>query len=125
MNERFDTFVAERLRVTGIHAMPHSQLLHLSDKRLSTYIDHAIQATILQVQAGLHAMVKERIVVKEKWPATWQDAVKDRWFPAWAIRRWPVAYRTIDIDQKIYGPICTHQLSEPARTHLQWMMAKV
>jgi hypothetical protein len=31
----------------------------------------------------------------EKWPATWWDAFKDRWFPAWAQKRWPVEWVTL------------------------------
>jgi hypothetical protein len=31
----------------------------------------------------------------DKWPATWWDAFKDRWFPAWAKRRWPVEWRRL------------------------------
>lgn len=31
----------------------------------------------------------------ETWPATWWDAFKDRWFPAWAKRRWPVERTTL------------------------------
>jgi hypothetical protein len=26
-------------------------------------------------------------------PDTWWDHTKERWFPAWALRRWPVQYR--------------------------------
>lgn len=28
----------------------------------------------------------------DKWPATWWDAVKERWFPEWAQKRWPVEW---------------------------------
>lgn len=120
----YENIVAERLRWRESYAMPHSELLALPDKRLSTYIDHAIDATVLQISVGLHGMVKERVVVKEKWPETWWEAVKDRWFPKWAKTRWPVAYRTIDIDQKIYGPLCPHLFSEPHKTHLEWTRVK-
>lgn len=36
-----------------------------------------------------------------RYPATWWDAVKLRWFPAWALKRWParwVEYRAITQD---------------------------
>ena len=29
-------------------------------------------------------------VVEVRYPADWWQAVKQRWFPAWALRRWPV-----------------------------------
>ena len=27
-----------------------------------------------------------------KWPADWWQAFKERWYPAWATKRWPVEY---------------------------------
>lgn len=30
------------------------------------------------------------------WPATWWDAVKERWFPDWLLRRYPVEYKHAD-----------------------------
>ena len=27
-----------------------------------------------------------------KWPADWWQAFKERWFPAWVLKRWPVQY---------------------------------
>jgi hypothetical protein len=31
-----------------------------------------------------------------RWPTTWWDAFKERWFPNWALRRWPAAYSHAD-----------------------------
>jgi hypothetical protein len=33
-------------------------------------------------------------------PADWWQAVKERWAPAWALRRWPVKMRTEIVDVK-------------------------
>lgn len=33
------------------------------------------------------------------WPTTWWDAVKARWFPAWALKRWPAVYDGVDLTQ--------------------------
>lgn len=30
-----------------------------------------------------------------KYPANWREAVKDRWLPGWAKKRWPVRYRVV------------------------------
>ena len=30
-----------------------------------------------------------------EYPETWWDAVKERWFPAWAKKRWPVNWNTV------------------------------
>ena len=34
-------------------------------------------------------------------PADWWQAVKERWFPAWALRRWPVKYQRWTLDVKV------------------------
>jgi len=31
------------------------------------------------------------------YPADWWQAFKDRWFPGWALKRWPVKFRTFDM----------------------------
>jgi len=41
--------------------------------------------------------VAQRKLAQYKWPATWRDAFKERWFPEWAKRRWPVLYREVDL----------------------------
>lgn len=30
-----------------------------------------------------------------KYPVNWREAVKDRWLPGWAKKRWPVRYRVV------------------------------
>ena len=43
-----------------------------------------------------------RRIAEYRWPATWRDAFKERWFPEWAKRRWPVLYREVDL-QELYA----------------------
>jgi len=31
------------------------------------------------------------------WPLNWRQAFKERWFPGWAKRRWPVVYDHIEV----------------------------
>jgi len=81
---------------------------------------------IMQLTAYVTAMPKERIKVdvEEKWPATWRDAVKERWFPAWALKRWPVERKavSIHIDEQKYGPICPHLHADPADKHFEFLV---
>lgn len=37
-------------------------------------------------------------------PLNWIEAVKERWFPRWARRRWPVRYKVHLIEAKAYYP---------------------
>ena len=39
-----------------------------------------------------------------QWPAGWWQAVKDRWFPAWALKRWPVQYDGVEVEWRALYP---------------------
>ena len=39
-----------------------------------------------------------------KYPCDWWAAFKVRWFPQWALRRWPAEYKKIVIDVKAIYP---------------------
>ncbi len=38
--------------------------------------------------------------LEERWPADWWQAFRERWFPAWWLRRWPVRYKSVSIKEK-------------------------
>ncbi len=43
-----------------------------------------------------------------KWPDTWWDAFKDRWFPDWLKDRYPVTWRMYDFDARFLYPSINH-----------------
>lgn len=45
--------------------------------------------------------VGERVV---EWPADWWQALKDRWFPRWALARWPVVHARETIEARDLFP---------------------
>ncbi len=62
---------------------------HISVKYIPTSVDELV------IQLTAFVLAEEVQVIKRdyKWPATWWQAVKERWLPGWARRRWPVIYR--------------------------------
>jgi len=40
-----------------------------------------------------------RFLLTYRWPTTWRDAFKDRWFPGWLKTRWPVQYTKISLTE--------------------------
>lgn len=38
------------------------------------------------------------------YPLNWKEALKERWFPKWAITKWPIKYKDIEIDVKALYP---------------------
>jgi hypothetical protein len=51
--------------------------------------------------------------VRVEYPADWWQALKARWFPAWAARRWPVRYHTVSWSPEVVYPLIA--LPEDAR----------
>lgn len=51
------------------------------------------------VQAIITWEAARRRLIEYRWPAKWQDAFKERWFPEWAKRRWPVRWKRIMLDE--------------------------
>lgn len=70
----------------------------------------------------------ERIRIKERWPESWWEAFKERWFPTftrWGVLR-PVRYRTIDVDRKVYAAVCPHHVpfhrdNQRPEVHVQYL----
>jgi hypothetical protein len=51
-----------------------------------------------------------------KYPATWRDSFKERWFPKWLLARYPVAYRVHEINTTTLYP--NFRISVPDQTHV-------
>jgi hypothetical protein len=43
----------------------------------------------------------ERKLQDYKWPATWWDAFKVRWYPLWLLKRHPAKFKTIELKELI------------------------
>jgi hypothetical protein len=56
--------------------------LRSSRSHLSAHVHYSLEALIA-------TWVDPKPII---YPTTWWDAVKHRWFPDWALRRWPVHY---------------------------------
>ncbi len=62
----------------------------------------------------LHAEIFGEDVCQERvrWPADWREAFKHRWFPRWALKRWPVRWRSRTLKVKAVYPAFRPQLPE-------------
>jgi hypothetical protein len=67
-------------------------------------------------------MPDENIEVHKSWPKDWWQAFKQRWFPDWAIRRWPVEMSRIDVCERRYKAVCPHiEAPSDRNVCLAWM----
>lgn len=74
---------------------------------IETYESH-LRELIYQLDTYMLGLPDERIVVNERWPADWWQAVKERWLPWWLLQFWPVKYRELKIDEQKYKAVCPH-----------------
>jgi hypothetical protein len=113
------TVVAERVRFTMKERLADNLHRHLE---VTSEYDARIRETVVRMASYVLAMPKERIQIHEAWPEDWWQAFKERWFPGWALKRWPVKYRTIHVDEQKYGPVCPHlDVPGPGR-HVEFML---
>lgn len=68
--------------------------VRLEGVRVDVDRDIVLRATVQQIQWFLMGRVVEDQHVS--WPATWWDAVKDRWLPRWLKGRFPPVFKTYD-----------------------------
>ncbi len=113
-------YVAERIRLGSIEYFSDAALGTM-DAELESFLDQAIEGVGLRLRAYVYAMPKETIEIHLKYPDDWWQAFRERWFPDWWLRRWPVVYDLIDISEKRFGPVCPHLAGSHNTDHLQWM----
>jgi hypothetical protein len=66
----------------------------LTNVKMHPAISHNYECAVAQLT---NIIAGERI--KEiRWPLDWWQHLKERWFPKFALKRWPVRYHTFKID---------------------------
>jgi hypothetical protein len=94
----------------------------LRDARLDLLADHAANQLVLRLSAYVVGLPTERISVHRQWPADWVQAFKERWFPAFLLRRWPVRYERLDVDEPRFGAVCPHLKTADHSAHLRFLV---
>lgn len=115
MNEALDQIVLERFRVAVSREIAATDLLIEPKVTLRPAWD--VNCLIVILTGFLYG---ERIESGyRKWPKTWWDAFKERWFPVWACKRWPVVYTELTFDIKaIYQKFRPKLPNNPYRIYL-------
>jgi hypothetical protein len=87
-------------------------------------IDCKTMDLLLSLETYVMGLPEKTIIIHEKWPTDWWQALKERWWPRWALRRWPVEYKHLDIHETIYKAVCPHVTSKENRLCFQWLSEK-
>lgn len=76
---------------------------------------------VLQLEAKLAAGPKQTQVMKQlRYPAEWWSALKVRFFPAWALARWPAKWTTVDVVLETLR-VCPHIGSHRGIEHVLFL----
>ena len=81
--------------------------------------DHMTLALTAWVAAGAEHV---EIARYETVPASWWQAVLERWAPAWWLRRYPLHQRWIPVSYR-YSRVCPHVDVPDPRAHVAYMVA--
>jgi hypothetical protein len=60
---------------------------------VNCFLEGMAQDVVVRIKVAVLGREMER--EEATYPANWWQAVKERWMPAWAKKRWPVKYRKI------------------------------
>ena len=118
----YKRYAAEKVRLNVDRSIDTREMdATRSRAKMESAFDIAENSMLLQLTTYMHGMADERVQIDKKWPKTWWDAFKERWFPKWILSRWPVEYDRIYVDQVIYKAVCPHLQDDEQNQHLEWM----
>lgn len=66
---------------------------------------------VMQIRADVAAQSIDP--VSYRYPSTWWDAFKERWFPSWALGRWPARHTSGELNAVVIYP----QIKLPQEGH--------
>lgn len=70
--------------------------------KFDSWIEHTAQSMVLSMRTEV---LGQRLMrVDESYPSTWWDAVKLRFYPKWALKRWPSRMTHITVDAHALYP---------------------
>jgi len=94
------TATLEKLKMAVIQAISP----HLLGDRVDIDTMSQFMADEIVLRVTGHIWAEQLVSDEFQWPADWWEAFKERWFPAWAKRRWPVRYERHRLDVKAVYP---------------------
>ena len=114
--------VCERVRVALTEVVDWESLQSLrSTARMVDHFDEMQRMMVRRLVAEFPAILDERIQFHESYPENWWEAFKDRWFPEWLKRRYPVRFREIHIDRPVYKAVCPHLEIPRQGSHIEFL----
>lgn len=85
--EQMREYLLTRMQSCVQQRLSRQQQLEMSQVELSTYIDYMTQDMLVRLTK--YCWTHRIAEVPVKTYSSWWDHTKARWFPAWALKRWP------------------------------------
>lgn len=95
--------VLEQLKFYAV-SMIRQKGLTLNNIKLDINDEYSFMAGDLAMTLSAMVMGEKQTVQLEKVPLNWWEHLKERWYPNWAIDRWPVKTRSIMVDTQVLYP---------------------
>ena len=111
------SFTAERIAL-HCRCVVTREALRRARVEVETEVCGNLQVSMESYIVGMPA---ETIKIYRKYPKDWWQAVRERWLPKFWLKRWPVVYKVIDINEQRYKAVCPHINVPDNRPHLTWM----
>lgn len=98
LNER----TLERFKFTVSAVLNETELITSSNLGFEYYYNEVLNAMVLKLHAYLASERLQHIIVR--YPKDWWQAFKERWFPRWLLKRFPVKYHEEYYEARVFYP---------------------
>jgi len=95
-----------------------SELISRSNLEIASFLEPEFDRIVLELRAYLASEKLSCIDIKH--PKDWWQAFKERWFPKWLLRRYPVQYHEEHYDVRAFYP----KVSLPEERHFVRILKK-
>lgn len=117
MNFDIERVVAARARITADAVISRESI---RDMETHVHLDHMLDSVFLKITAWFLECCHDEWKEPTHVPADWWQAFKERWFPDWALERWPVRNRTIYTVHK-KSRVCPHIKTDRNQAHFNFL----
>jgi hypothetical protein len=117
------------LRLQKVHlatqqAMSQREIENLGPlTQIDLYTTYIADTLVWNLKTYILGLEDEKIVCHREWPEDWWQALRERWFPRWWLRRWPVLVKVHHREIVSFKAVCPHLNIKVERQelHLQWL----
>lgn len=107
-NIAFEHVYVKKVRNSLSRTILFKELENLHGLEVDCFINHTVKELVVKLHAYTVGSHMRNIHVDHSCPENWWEAFKERWFPDWILRRWPLKYKVIRIHERIATKVCPH-----------------